>query len=119
MIDNAKEVLGNVGSINMLREENAAVFKESQRISKELEETKRDLAKAREELSSLAIKNASALQDLKDQLSQRQDESTVVDEKLLGRLREQTTYLTIVSSRKCFFLTLCIFGCCSSCRLWR
>ena len=83
MIDKAKEVLGNVDSITMLREENAAIYKESQRVSKELEEAKCELAKAKEDLTSLANKTASTIHDLKDQLSRRQDESTSVDEKLL------------------------------------
>ena len=85
MIDKEKEVLGDVGNITMLHEENAAVFMESHRVSKELEETKQELAKAKEDLKSLADKNASIVQDLKDQLSRRQDEATAVDDKLLSK----------------------------------
>ena len=85
MIDKAKEVLGDAVSITRLREENLVVFKESQRVSTELEKVKLELAKAKEELTSLANKNASTVQDLKDQLSRRQDESTAMDDKLLGK----------------------------------
>ena len=85
MIDKAKEVLGNADSIAKLREESPAALKESQCISKELEAVKLELSKAKEELTSLANEKANAVQDLKDQLSRRQDESTAVDDKLLGK----------------------------------
>ena len=84
MIDKAKEVLGDADSITRLPEENLAIFKEIQRVAKELEAAKLELAQAKDELTSLTNKNASTVQDLKDQLSRRQDESTAVDEKLLG-----------------------------------
>ena len=85
MIDKAKEILGDADSVTRLREENLAVVKESQRVSKELDQVKLELSKTKEELTSLANKNASAVQDLKDQLSRRHDESTAVDDKLLGK----------------------------------
>ena len=66
MIDKAKEILGDADSVTRLREENLAVFKESQRVSKELDQVKLELSKAKEEITSLANKNASAVQDLKD-----------------------------------------------------
>ena len=61
MIDKAKEVLGDADSITRLREENLAVFKESQRVAKELEAAKLELAQPKEELTSLANKNASTI----------------------------------------------------------
>ena len=71
IIDKAKEVLGDIGSVTMLREENAAVYKESQQVSKEREQIKRELAKAKEDLLSLADKYTKTVQDLNDQLSRR------------------------------------------------
>ena len=61
---------------------------------------KLELSKAKEELTSLANENANAMQDLKDQLSRRQDESTAVDDKLLGKpfsnLRSSVVHLFIL-----------------------
>ena len=113
MIDKAKEILGDADSVTRLREENLAVFKESQRVSKELDQVKLELSKAKEEITSLANKNASAVQDLMDQLSRRHDESTVVDENLLGKpfsnLRPQWFTCLLSLSPECLFLTLSLF----------
>ena len=121
MIDKAKEVLGNIDSIAQLREENSAALKESQRVSKELEAVKLELSKAKEELTSLANENANAMQDLKDQLSRRQDESIVVYDKLLGKpfsnLYSSVVHLFILFVYR-MAIPYFIFLYCSAIRLW-
>ena len=120
IIDKAKEVLGDIACVTMLCEENVAIYKESQWVSEELEQVKRELAKAKEDFPSLADKNAKTVQDLNGQLSRRQDESTAVDDKQLRKLfqtcmpyHEFFRFL----SRKCLFLTLYFIR--RSHRLWR
>ena len=91
-INKAKDIVGNVGSIDRLRDKNIELNKLNQSMSVDLKTTKESLTKAEQALEMEKQKHNDALREVQDRLDKRLDESVAIDDQLLSKFYLKILY---------------------------